>query len=251
MRSLPSMVRRLFVPIFSGMVLFFGPLVRSQDGVVPSTNDGVAVQLGGDAARNSQATLEPAVVPAETGPTLTLRTEATQTDAAESTGVPASSADGAHDAGPADTAAGADQASGLEPAADPVTNTEVTVDPAAFNGITPGVSTMEEVRKAWGEPTAQVEQDGDLLHLYAVGPFTRVETHFRDGRVMGIVVHLEKAYPAMLVAEHLQLSNVRPVLVSDPQGMVIGQAFPEKGVLFGFAPSGTAGKASMSVTQIV
>ncbi|NMC21403.1 MAG: hypothetical protein GYA33_13405, partial [Thermogutta sp.] len=47
------------------------------------------------------------------------------------------------------------------------------------------------------------------------------------------------------------LSNVRPVLVSDPQGMVIGQAFPEKGVLFGFAPSGTAGKASMSVTQIV
>jgi len=246
---LSSMIRRLYVPLFSGLVLFFGPLVRSQEVVVPSTNEGVVVQSGRDAPRNSQPTLGPAVGPTEAGPTLMLRTEAAQADAGESPTVPASSPPRARDTSPVHDASGGSSA--LEPTADPVTSTEVIVDPAAFNGITPGISTMDDVRKAWGEPTARAEQDGDLLHLYEVGPFTRVETHFRGGKVIGIVVHLEKAYPAKLVGEHLNLSNVRPVLVSDPRGMVIGQAFPEKGVLFGFAPSDEAGKASMLVTQIV
>ncbi len=249
MCSLPSMIRSPFVPLFCGLALFFGPAVRGQDGVLPSTNDVRTVQSWGNVALSSQPTLEPAVGPAESGPTLTLRNETSQAGPVESRTPPDASLNRAGDTSGSDAASGRN--STLEPTVDPITNTEVTVDPAAFNGITPGVSTLDDVRKAWGEPTARTEQDGDLLHLYQVGPFNRVETHFREGKVVGIVVHLEKAYPAKLVGEHLQLSNVRPVLVSDPRGMVIGQAFPEKGVLFGFAPSDEPGKASMLVTQIV
>ena len=229
MRSLSSSVRRLCVAVIFGLALSCGSLVRSQD-LVPASRDG-SVPSEGAAARNSQPLPESDPASIGAGPSLTLRTEA----------APSS---------PAATAA-AGQGGTLLPTADGAVNSEVTVDPAAFNGIVPGLSTMEDVRKAWGEPTARAEQDGDLLHLYEVGPFSRVETHFRDDKVVGIVVHLEKAYPANLVAEHLQLSNVRPVLVSDPQGMVIGQAFPEKGVLFGFSSPGEVGKASMLVTQIV
>lgn len=231
MRSFSSSVRRFCVPVICGLAVSFGPLVRGQD-LVPATRDGVAPSEGA-APRDSQPAPKPDSASSEAGPSLTLRTEGAPTGR---TG--------------ADTVA-AGQVATLQPTADPAVSSEVTVDPASFNGILPGVSTMEDVRKVWGEPTARAEQDGDLLHLYEVGLFSRVETHFRDGKVVGIVVHLEKAYPAKLVAEHLQLHNVRPVLVSDPQGMVIGQAFPEKGVLFGFSSSGEVGKASMLVTQIV
>ncbi|GAB4132263.1 tetratricopeptide repeat protein [Thermopirellula anaerolimosa] len=246
MRSLKPMARRLLAAVFSSLaVVLFSPFVLCQEPGDSSNKDDVGVPSWGTAASDTQPPLE-----SPAGPTLTLRTEGSQSESAQSAD-PAAKTAVSGESGPGESVSGDGRSSTLEPAVDPVTNTEVTVDPAAFNGITPGVSTMEDVRKAWGEPTARAEQDGDLLHLYAVGPFNRVETHFRDGKVSGIVIHLEKAYPANLVAEHLQLANVRPVLVSDPQGMVIGQAFPEKGVLFSFAPAGEAGKASMLVTQIV
>ena len=53
------------------------------------------------------------------------------------------------------------------------------------------------------------------------------------------------------MAQQLELTNVRPVLVSNELGEILGQVYPERGVLFAFEPSKEPGKASMNVAQII
>ena len=139
----------------------------------------------------------------------------------------------------------------LEPVPDPRSSGIVPAETASFNGITPGVSTLDELQEAWGPPKEIANRNAQLMHLYSVEPFERVEVSFVKDRVSAIVIRLDRAFPADLVAEKLELSDVQPVLVSDELGHVLGESFPERGVLFAFEPSETPGTASMKVLQII
>ncbi|HUT92211.1 MAG TPA: tetratricopeptide repeat protein [Thermoguttaceae bacterium] len=139
----------------------------------------------------------------------------------------------------------------LKPVPDPRSSGIVPAETASFNGITPGVSTLNELQDAWGPPKEIANRNAQLMHLYSVEPFERVEVSFVKDRVSAIVIRLDRAFPADLVAEKLELSGIQPVLVSDELGHVLGQSFPERGVLFAFEPSETLGTASMKVVQII
>lgn len=144
----------------------------------------------------------------------------------------------------------------LQPIPDPGPGTgpnagPVEIDAASFNGVTPGVSDLAAVRKAWGEPKGTKEQGGGLLHLYKVEPFDRVEVLFFNQKAASIVIRLEKSFPADAVAGQLELTRIRPVLISNELGEILGQSYPERGVLFAFESSPTPAKATMKVTQII
>ena len=151
----------------------------------------------------------------------------------------------------------------LEPIPDPVPNGGAAtptptpsgehhkVETASFNGVTPGVTSEEEVQKAWGSPKQMTRVNGNKVQLYSVDPFSRVEVTFSGTKVSAIVVRLDTSVPAQALAEPLKLAALRPVLISDEMGNVLGQAYPERGVLFSFEPSEQPGKASMRVNQIV
>ncbi len=139
----------------------------------------------------------------------------------------------------------------LAPIPDPQSSGLVGAETASFNGITPGVSTLAEVEEAWGAAKEMANRNAQLVRLYTVEPFEQVEVSFVKDRVGAIVIRLERAFPADVVAEKLELSEIRPVLISDELGYVLGEAFPERGVMFAFEPNETPGKASMKVTQIV
>jgi len=127
----------------------------------------------------------------------------------------------------------------------------VEIETASFNKITPGVSTVDDVQKLWG-PAKQVKnQGGMVVHLYKVEPFEHVEAFFSQGNVASIVIRLSRAFPADGVAQQLALANLRPVLVSNALGEILGQSYPERGVLFSFEPAPAAGKTSMKVAQII
>ena len=125
------------------------------------------------------------------------------------------------------------------------------IETASFNGVTPGVSTAAEVEKAWGKRHGTREQNGSTVGLYTVGPFEKVEVIFLKDKVQSIIIRLNKTLPAETVATRLQLANLCAVLVSNDMGEVLGQCFPEKGVLIAFEPSIPPGKPTMNVAQIV
>jgi tetratricopeptide (TPR) repeat protein len=139
----------------------------------------------------------------------------------------------------------------LQPVPDPQQGGAVTVEAASFKDITPGISTLSEVQKAWGTPKEIANRDSVLIHLYSVGPFEKVEVSFFQEKVTSIVIRLDKAFPANSVAQQLQLSSMRPVFVSNALGEILGQSFPERGVLLAFEPNDPPTKPSMKVSQII
>ncbi len=74
---------------------------------------------------------------------------------------------------------------------------------------------------------------------------------YSQNRVAAIVIRLSQAFPAAGVARQLQLTPVRPVLVSSALGEILGQSYPERGVLFNFQPNDPPNKPSYKVVQII
>ncbi len=130
-------------------------------------------------------------------------------------------------------------------------NDPVEVEPASFKGVTPGATTAAQLREAWGNPIRSTSQDGMVRHLYAIEPFEHIEVTFSGDKVASVVIRLNHAYPSTGVAKQLDLVNVRPVLVADELGNVLGQAYPERGVLFSFTAEANLEGKDRNVNQIV
>jgi tetratricopeptide (TPR) repeat protein len=145
----------------------------------------------------------------------------------------------------------AESAEPLKPIPDPHESGPVEVEVATFKGVAPGVTAVSELQKAWGDPLKVANQDGAEVYLYRVDPFDQVEVTLAEDKVVSIVIRLQASFPAHTVAQQLQLSNVRPVLVSNDLGQVLGQSFPERGVLFAFEPNEEPGKSTMKVSSVI
>ena len=139
----------------------------------------------------------------------------------------------------------------LKPVPDPQYSGAAPVEAASFKGVTPGLTTVSEAQQLWGPPKEVGSRNAQLVHLYSVEPFKRVEVSFVRDKVAAIVIRLDRSFPADLVAKQLELSNIQPVLVSNELGEILGQSFPERGVMFAFEPSPAPGRASMKVLQII
>jgi len=146
--------------------------------------------------------------------------------------------------------AAADDDKSLKPIAEQAAG-PVEVEPASFNGVSPGTSTIADLKKAWGEPK-QTQKEGSATHfLYSMAPFKHIEVTCAHDKVASLLIRFEQSFPAAAVAKQLELTRVRPVLVSNEVGEILGQVFPERGVLLLFDPATEAGKPSMKVNQIV
>lgn len=112
----------------------------------------------------------------------------------------------------------------------------LAAEPAQFHGIQPGASTRDEVLAAWGEPAHTESKGGGGILRYEIAPFRQVEVLIKADRVAAIKIELDGCLPPKRLARQLSLDTVGAVVVEDEQGQALGQAYPEKGVLFLFAP---------------
>ena len=113
-------------------------------------------------------------------------------------------------------------------------------EPVKFQGITAGKSTRSELVDAWGNPDDSFDTPEGTVLSYAVEPFESVEALIsEDGTIAAIKVTLATALEPGKLARQLSLSDIDPVTVMDDQGQSLGQAFPERGVLFVFEADGT------------
>lgn len=153
---------------------------------------------------------------------------------------------------PANPATPAVPEDSLVPSPENAANQLPQPEAASFAGVTPGETTIQQVEEAWGTPTEVVRQDGLVIHRYKIDPFERIEVVFSAEKVATIIVRLEGSLPADRLSQELKIDDVMPVFVSGELGEILGQAFPERGVLFAFDQKATttAGPAN-PVTEIV
>ena len=104
---------------------------------------------------------------------------------------------------------------------------------SSFQEITPGESTLDEIKRQLGQPTEEL-QGGSAL-VYTVGPFPRIEFILESQVVSSIIIHLATPATAAEIASELGLTDFQPVTVFDDTGERLGQVYPERGVVFSFA----------------
>jgi len=121
---------------------------------------------------------------------------------------------------------------------DPGPLSEAAIDPATLSGVRPGETTAAQLTAKWGEgkPVSQTE-DGTILR-FSVESYKNVEVTLVEDTVRLVTVHLSQPAPLASVRTKLQLSQVRPVDVPGESGELLGQAFPERGVLLSFSSDG-------------
>ncbi|HZZ27491.1 MAG TPA: hypothetical protein VFE46_05735 [Pirellulales bacterium] len=121
---------------------------------------------------------------------------------------------------------------------DPPSRPTGPVEPASFSGVQPGVTTMEQLTEKWGKGEEVSHDDNQTVLHFTRPTFPHVEVTVADGKVRSIVIDLDQAVPTDVLAQQLQLTDVRPVDVPDDSGELLGQAYPERGVLFSITPDG-------------
>ncbi len=130
-----------------------------------------------------------------------------------------------------------------EPPASPLAG----LHPAAFSGVRPGSATLADVQEAWGRPTKVTRHGASVEHVYRVEPASSIEVTFHKDRVVSLVIQLREAFESSVLAEQMELAAFEPVMVENEAGAIVGVAWPERGVSFGFV----AGVQSQQVARIV
>jgi len=137
---------------------------------------------------------------------------------------------------------GADEAqspASSQPTVADTSKTEEAAKPAElkatrFLGVTPGESTLAEVKEKLGEPRNEHVSDTDAVLEYQVGPFPKVEVFLSNDVVVSVLAQLgERRDPSDLATE-LGLDSFTPVAVKN-EDETLGIAYPERGVLFSYA----------------
>ena len=133
------------------------------------------------------------------------------------------------------------------PAASNDNSLQIDADPASLKGIQPGHSTRQQVEASWGEPVELTKVSGRVRHIYKVEPFSKVVVAFEGDTVQAIIIYLEKPIASGSLAAQLKLTGTVSVRVPDERGQPLGEAYPERGVLFAYAPN----SSSSHVKQVV
>lgn len=129
----------------------------------------------------------------------------------------------------------------LRPMVDPY---HPPIKTASFNGIVPGHSSIKNVVELWGKPVQESTSGGELAHLYSLPDLNHIEVMYDKNRIVkSIVVRFDELFPENVVREQFEaeLLKSRPVLIPDETGKIIGELFPEKGVVFLFTSSKNGG----------
>jgi tetratricopeptide (TPR) repeat protein len=139
----------------------------------------------------------------------------------------------------------------ITPIPDDEQSVPASLEAASFNGVTPGQTTIDDVEKAWGPPKEMFKQNEVMTQLYSIPPFDRIEVGYEKDKVASIIVRFQKPFPAKKIAQQLDMIAVKPVLVLNDLGEILGQSYPERGVLFAFESNGEKNKPSFKVTHII
>ncbi|MDA0660496.1 MAG: hypothetical protein O3C60_16935 [Planctomycetota bacterium] len=125
-------------------------------------------------------------------------------------------------------------ADGPRPVWEPTTNGD---GPSViqFNRVVPGVTLVTDVHAQWGVPLKSYPSAGQQVMAYKVPGFKQVDILASDELVDAILVHLQRPLPVEHIALDLNLRDLRTVLIPDAEGNLLGQGFPERGVLLHYA----------------
>lgn len=117
-----------------------------------------------------------------------------------------------------------------------------------FHGVTPGDTDEKTAIAALGAPTSVVTDGPQKILRFTSESFKVVEVSVVAGKVESLTLVMHKPLPTKEIVKELGLTPFAPALVTNADGVVLGQVYPERGVVLEFAPAETG---AAEVDQIV
>ena len=118
-----------------------------------------------------------------------------------------------------------------------------------FRGVQPGVSTKKELVEACGPPAEVGKSHGVVTYNYRPKDDWRMQVTLNDGIVTAIVLQSAEPRDPAAVTKVLGLDKVSSIEVADDDGKILGEAFPERGVLFGYAQGSDPRRVSQVILE--
>jgi len=111
-----------------------------------------------------------------------------------------------------------------------------SIDAAILKDVLPGRTTRDELQAQCGKAHKVDKIVGGVRATYRVASLGLMRVTIIDNVIESMAIRLKKPMLAETVASRLQVEGVESVNVSDDDGQLLGQVFPERGILFGFTP---------------
>jgi tetratricopeptide (TPR) repeat protein len=165
------------------------------------------------------------------------------------TGHPGFAEPNQHDAPPAESLAPARPRAPLAPPEDssqPATPA-IEIKPAQFNGVQPGTTTRQQLQTQWGSPKRETPSKSQIQLHYDVEPFESVVVTLKGDVVDSVLINLIEPIAADRLSRELKLADIKPVMIRDHQGLPMGEAYPERGVVFSFTPEGARRRLAQQI----
>lgn len=130
-------------------------------------------------------------------------------------------------------------------------------EPVKFQGIVVGQATRQQLLDSWGEPVTTLSTAEGTVMAFDIDPFQAVEVLVADNEIVSAIkIALASPLEPAQLAEQLSLSDIRPVMAFDAEDEPLGQAFPERGVIFMYLGSDSDalagdGKMPPAVSHVV
>jgi tetratricopeptide (TPR) repeat protein len=121
----------------------------------------------------------------------------------------------------------------------------LSIDPASFRNMHPGRTTRIEIESDWGPGEPFASADGGQGLAWQIEPFERVEATLEGNTVASIRIRLAEPIPVDDLARQLEIAELRTVAVLDDQGVIIGEVYPERGVILSMQPGTESANAIM------
>lgn len=110
-------------------------------------------------------------------------------------------------------------------------------EPVKFQGILVGKSTKQQLLEMWGNPLETVPTAEGTVLVFDIDPFQAVEALIGEGDIVSAIkIALSSPLASKQLAEQLSLNEIRPVTAYDESDQPLGEAFPERGVIFMYQP---------------
>jgi tetratricopeptide (TPR) repeat protein len=127
------------------------------------------------------------------------------------------------------------------------------VYPASLDGIVPGRTTRAQVEEKLGAAVRSFHVLESPSYQYAIPDFEHIEVIYDNEQIVASIL-IELPMPievSMLLQAMPQLGNIKPAVIYDEAGYVLGLALPERGVLCSLEPATAPGRSTMKATQLI
>lgn len=138
-----------------------------------------------------------------------------------------------NDESPAQTSSDTSNAAPGETEGEDATET-ILMRTARFLGVTPGKTTLADVKEKLGDPRSEQVSSTSAVLEYQVGPFPKVEIFLLDDVVVSVLAQLNENRVPSDLAKELGWDSFKPVEIRNADE-ALGLAYPERGVLFTYA----------------